>query len=61
MITKTKFSNCPNVWFSSKINILLIKLRFKSIRYLQSRENLYLLLSSLIFFVFKLGTASTKL
>ena len=53
MITKPKFSNCPNIFlkldcFGSKICIESIKIGFKAIRHLQSRENLRLLLPALI-------------
>ena len=52
MIIKPKFSNCPNVLkldcFGSKICIESIKIGFKAIHHLQSRENLRLLLPPLI-------------
>ena len=52
MITKPKFSNCPNVFkiglFGSKICIESIKIGFQAIHHLQSRENLRLLLPPLI-------------
>ena len=52
MITKPKFSNCPNVFeigrFGSKICIESIKICFKAIHHLQSRENVDLLLPPLI-------------
>ena len=52
MITKPKFSNCPNIFknglLGSKICTESIKVGFKAIHHLQSRENLRLLLPPLI-------------
>ena len=53
MIKKPKFSNCPNVFlkldsFGSWMYIESIKIGFKAIHHLQSRENLRFLLPPII-------------
>ena len=48
MITKPKFSNCPNIFKIGLFRRESIKIGFKAIHHLQSRENLRLLLPPLV-------------